>query len=719
MLTESQLIEKSQSLKLLANFNESLSLLTEDQILAREMFLAEGKDPLLEVGLADAWEWAKALGVGALGLIKKVGMPITAAYEVWRAWEDIKEAKAKNLPREQFKSQVAKIIAKAVGQFGLVYVGALAGGAIAGVFGLTTGPGAIIAAIAGAIGGAYYFSKNVDEMVEGLVDLFYPEGKEKPTDPNAPSTNTNTSSTDTSSTNTTSTSTTQSGSADDSIVKIQTALKADGHDLGKWRNGGIDGQFGKDTMAALQAYKKKRKLESTPDLEIIMQLAGIDANAAAAVSAAQIKEMQQLSESEKMAALRQRIAELDEVKLDERSLRSFFRHGADSIGVTTKGMGHVKDLGGTVTLKPSKNAKPQETWTYDKKTGEYHSNTGQRKSPEDMKTHKEKYDADIAAKAAAKVQPGETVRYPATGPSSQNYTYDGKQWRDASGNVVTDKAMITHLSGEAVAARSVAPKSTTAPGSSTPNTPGTNIPNPPGGPVPPVPPKTMTGKAKQSWDALKTSKFGQFLSNGKVLTLLAALGTAGYLFNRDGNIFSGNGSETPVTPPVTSEPNQSGSQDTTAPNATAPNATAPNATAPNATTPGISDKEANNLMKQNILPANMQTPAGEFKFTPEQEKWLGGANRQDPYILSRMPGEKPPVSYFTDPEDQKIASGPGMQFSKDAAPVAAVNPKEPVAKAFPVAEPKPLNGKPMPITNETVVFGDDQVLARIVDLARR
>lgn len=47
--------------------------------------------------------------------------------------------------------------------------------------------------------------------------------------------------------------------------------------------------------------------------------------------------------------------------------------------------------------------------------------------------------------------------------------------------------------------------------------------------------------------------------------------------------------------------------------------------------------------------------ADEFKFTPEQEKWLGGADRQDPNIIARMPGDKPPVSYFKDPADQAIA----------------------------------------------------------------
>ncbi len=44
-----------------------------------------------------------------------------------------------------------------------------------------------------------------------------------------------------------------------------------------------------------------------------------------------------------------------------------------------------------------------------------------------------------------------------------------------------------------------------------------------------------------------------------------------------------------------------------------------------------------------------------FKFTREQEAWLGGANRQDPDILKNMPGPKPPVSYFKNPDDQRRA----------------------------------------------------------------
>lgn len=51
---------------------------------------------------------------------------------------------------------------------------------------------------------------------------------------------------------------------------------------------------------------------------------------------------------------------------------------------------------------------------------------------------------------------------------------------------------------------------------------------------------------------------------------------------------------------------------------------------------------------------------GEWTPTPEQEKWLGGANRQDPYIMNRMPGQKPLVSHFKDPADQALAKKMGF-----------------------------------------------------------
>ena len=45
----------------------------------------------------------------------------------------------------------------------------------------------------------------------------------------------------------------------------------------------------------------------------------------------------------------------------------------------------------------------------------------------------------------------------------------------------------------------------------------------------------------------------------------------------------------------------------------------------------------------------------DFQFSPEQEKWIGSGDKQNPYILARMPGAKPPPEYFSDPKNQKIA----------------------------------------------------------------
>lgn len=55
--------------------------------------------------------------------------------------------------------------------------------------------------------------------------------------------------------------------------------------------------------------------------------------------------------------------------------------------------------------------------------------------------------------------------------------------------------------------------------------------------------------------------------------------------------------------------------------------------------------------------------------TPEQATWLGKADQQDPYILSRMPGQKPPISWFKDPADQALAKRMGFPEKAPAAPV--------------------------------------------------
>ena len=91
--------------------------------------------------------------------------------------------------------------------------------------------------------------------------------------------------------------------------------------------------------------------------------------------------------------------------------------------------------------------------------------------------------------------------------------------------------------------------------------------------------------------------------------------------------------------------------------------------------------------------------------TPEQATWLGKADQQDPYILNRMPGVKPPVTHFKDPADQ--AKAKQMGFPAAAAPAAAA----PAAAAPAAAAPVTIE--------ETTRYSDEQTLARIVDLARR
>ncbi len=84
-----------------------------------------------------------------------------------------------------------------------------------------------------------------------------------------------------------------------------------------------------------------------------------------------------------------------------------------------------------------------------------------------------------------------------------------------------------------------------------------------------------------------------------------------------------------------------------------------------------------NLVTEKSLLA--EADAAVWTPTPDQAKWIGGANQQDPYILSRMPGDKPPVTHFTDPKDQALAkqlgfpAAPDSQNPTDPSSAAAVN----------------------------------------------
>jgi peptidoglycan hydrolase-like protein with peptidoglycan-binding domain len=128
-------------------------------------------------------------------------------------------------------------------------------------------------------------------------------------------------------------------------------------------------------------------------------------------------------------------------------------------------------------------------------------------------------------------------------------------------------------------------------------------------------------------------------------------------------------------------------------------------------------------------PAPVAAPAA-WAPTPEQTKWLGAANPQDPYIMSRMPGAKPPVTYFKNPQDQAKAkqlgfpaapAAPGQDIDIGFGP-GKYQPEAKPATATPVKPPAPVTSTPIaPITatKESVGYGDEQILARIVELSRR
>ena len=188
---------------------------------------------------------------------------------------------------------------------------------------------------------------------------------------------------------------------------------------------------------------------------------------------------------------------------------------------------------------------------------------------------------------------------------------------------------------------------------------------------------------------------------------------------------------TPVTPPAAPAPSPQTSMNTddeagthafdptwggtvaTGGQTTAPNA---NATWNNATQTAVPNPPA--APPAPTAPAAPAAPAG-WTPTPEQVKWLGSADQQDPYILSRMPGVKPPVTHFKDPADQakakqlKFPEAPAATAPAATAPAPSALPanmtQAQVDQARNATEP----------TAESVSYGDEQVLARIVELARR
>lgn len=115
------------------------------------------------------------LGKSFMGVFDKAATPVFAAIAIWDAWEEIDNLDTK-MDLEKYRAEVAKIVGKAVAQFGLMWVGGIMGGIIAGAI---SGPGAIVGFVGGLAGGAlaeYALGDTTDAIVDSIVTQLY-EGK--------------------------------------------------------------------------------------------------------------------------------------------------------------------------------------------------------------------------------------------------------------------------------------------------------------------------------------------------------------------------------------------------------------------------------------------------------------------------------------------------------------------------------------------------------------
>ena len=109
---------------------------------------------------------------GIKGIASKAALPITALYSIWDGYEQISALPA-DMPKDQYRAAVTKIVARLVNEFGLFWVGAILGAAAAGAI---SGPGALVGFVAGGAGGiaaSYLLGDSVGAITDAIVDQMY------------------------------------------------------------------------------------------------------------------------------------------------------------------------------------------------------------------------------------------------------------------------------------------------------------------------------------------------------------------------------------------------------------------------------------------------------------------------------------------------------------------------------------------------------------------
>jgi hypothetical protein len=121
--------------------------------------------------LSKLWKGAKKLG-------SKLALPATALVEIYEGYQQI-SALPTDMPRDQYRAKVTKIVARLVEDFGLFWVGSILGGAIAGVFSGGNPLGAVAGFVVGGTSGiaaSYLLGDSVGAISDQIVDKLYGTG---------------------------------------------------------------------------------------------------------------------------------------------------------------------------------------------------------------------------------------------------------------------------------------------------------------------------------------------------------------------------------------------------------------------------------------------------------------------------------------------------------------------------------------------------------------
>jgi hypothetical protein len=458
---------------------------------------------------------SQQLDEGVIDVLKsiagKAALPLYAMYEVYHAWQAIKSIPS-GWPKERYKNEVTKIIAKPIAEIGISAFAIAIGTMLAGPIG---GFGAGVASL-------FVTNSTADAIATGIADLIYSGGKSDATDNKETQTNTDT-------TNPGSTALHQHLQFNKSVQDLQNKLGKD-----KLPKFGADGKLGKETIGAIQAYRKEKGIKS--DAEVIAQLLGIKDTAQAMAAVQPTSESiiySSMTEAERMAYLAKRLRGIEQVN---EGLKQRFATGVlDALGIGVAERAILSNIGTKdVAFAAGKFKGTKWDWNDGLKKYVEQGGRGRTLGPKEMASEYEAAEKSIAntsaAKAELKAQAGQETTYTDMNGRATVYRKNNKgEWQqlDQNGAPITGSEKRINQKGvENHYATNKGSASTTA-GTPAPASTPTPAPGATG---------AVTGKTTQAIEKLKNSRLGKLASNPVFLTIAGAIGMAGFLFTQDGNI---------------------------------------------------------------------------------------------------------------------------------------------------------------------------------------